>query len=180
MSTERLCPECLEPVEGRRLRHPGCRKAQHARDMRERRAAEIGAELDNQVVTNDDVIDLTLPGAASKPPTYDNHRPAPRRRIEAEVVDYSNGGHDAPLNEIKLDLSPLPASIRRDYTGATRSVAFEMRAKEGEAEMTSWGDLMTQHEQPGSYTVDFSKRPSMEQRGYDHLGRPFPHGSRWS
>lgn len=108
------------------------------------------------------------------------HEPdvAPREReqpAEAEVVDYTKGGHPSPLERMTLprDEQGIAPDIRRDRVRLDREIAARRIAAESEGTLTNWADLeaaatSVSHDR----LVDFGRRPHVETPRYDELGRP--------
>jgi hypothetical protein len=67
----------------------------------------------------------------------------------------------------------IPPSIRQDFVRLQQVQTYQVSGPDDEREMASWQDLQQRHaDRPNDRTVDFSRRPSLEPHGYDHLGRP--------
>jgi len=182
----RTCPECYEPVSGRRKRHPDCKRAAHARAEKARRDAikdrEPGSNYDlSSTEIGGEVIDYT--SGQTKPPSFSGVPPkANRRELAAEVVDYTKGGHDGPGKaQPVLDYSRVPASVRQDRVRAARMAQQIARQDADSGPVMSWdSSLQAIEEQAEAHMVDFSRRPDMSMPvGLDHLGRPYPRSRRW-
>jgi hypothetical protein len=122
---------------------------------------------------------MTVPGAASKPPSFDVHPKSAKAR-QAEPTEISDGRVPSPAerwaSQHKRDLTGIHPDIRKDHSRLQAVLAQQALAAEGESELTSWDELQ---QRDTAWTddrrVDFSGRPSMEpSTGYDDLGRPFP------
>src|ERR1700683_1304970 len=88
----RTCVSCGDPVSGRRKRCADCKRADHAKAEKARRGAvkdrpdyspestEIGRAMLGR--------DYTIPGSASKPPSFDIHPRQPKPvHTQTEITD---------------------------------------------------------------------------------------------
>jgi hypothetical protein len=155
MRTERSCRDCGDPVSGRRRRCEGCRKAERARAMRERRAAESGADQWN--MSEEPVIDYMVMGAASKPPSFDGVPRQPKKTSTQEVI--GDGHVPSPAErQHRPSLDGIPNYIRRDRARLDQELdqelAQQIRAEENE--LASWDQLQAAGERMAT-TVDFSR-----------------------
>lgn len=200
----RLCIDCqqVELASFRQHRCETCRKAKRAQTMRERRAAEAAARAGEMPATtpvpaSEVVIDLTLPGAASKPPVFDTG-PSQRRSAQTtEIVDYTHGGHAAPVHEYRPDLRGVPGAARRDRVLAEQlarqSTGGNSGAVDGQGnplfeqmnETSSW-DYLQHRDAQLAGTVSFhvpvpgSPAPGRPQQPrVNHLGQSVPRTRRW-
>jgi hypothetical protein len=145
MSSERTCLDCGTPISARRRRCPACKKADHARAMREYRAADAGHAYDSRAEADERVVDLTGPWAAAKPPTFPGikEQPAP---LEAEPAVISDGRVASPQARWEAEharsVAGIPNDIRRDRVRLD-SVLKGQNLGGGDdlPEMTTWDDL---------------------------------------
>jgi hypothetical protein len=180
---------CGEPVRGRRrycsdehaheakLAIQALNRLHHGEEYNEARR-ETRARENPYPEADERIVDYTIPGAASKPPSFDLHPKQVRREPEA-VVDYTRGGHRPGEAPQKLDLSRIPASIRRDLVRAQQMAAAQMRREA--SEVIDWNDLQAaQHQADSGHVVDLVHLPPPPpQSRYDHLGRSIPRSRRW-
>ena len=182
--SKRVCIGCQQPVSSRRKRCESCRKAAHAADMRERRAAESGHENSDHIDTAH-VVDYTSGGHG--PPVFDVVQTPKREAAWPQPV--SDGRVESPVvreRHRQLDYSAVPAWVRMDRERAAKMARKNMdeKAREGQGGPLGCDDLMaTQAEGREGHVVDFSRATfPAGQPGpprYDALGRPFPRPRRW-
>jgi hypothetical protein len=175
----RLCPECDQPVEGRRTRHVECKRRAHARAMRDHRAAGPVSAYDGEHLDDGrEPIDYTLPGAA-KPRSVDViRRPAPERTVEPAISD---GRTPSPIERdraMQVDMSPLPNWLRRDFVSAHRQAA-SLRQDTPASEPDTWETRIHQRAAEEATMVEFRAPDKGPVGGYDALGRPYPRQRRW-
>lgn len=172
MSTRR-CLDCDEPISARRRRCPECKRKDHARAQRERRAAESGqGTAAYDTLLGQRVIDYTQ--AASRPPQYSGIATQPEApRVEPELTD---GRVPSPAERwaatTSRDLTGVPASIRKDRARLDSVLAHQNLGLDDELpELTSWENLTAaaeRHDGKVTFPAPNLDPPSR----YDSLGRP--------
>lgn len=93
------------------------------------------------------MLDYTIPGVASKPPSFDNHPPTPKSgpELETEVIDYTHGGMPRPgsIYERRAPLDRVPGSVRRDLVRA-QTMAHDLTKSSDEPELMTWDQVRGQ------------------------------------
>lgn len=109
MST-RTCLDCGTEISLRAKRCRPCKAEFRGQNMRDRRAAEK-AGIPPVLCTDAPLVDYTLPGAASKPPSFDGVRHSPGQQLLQEVFD----GRVLPPGErlTRHDLTGIPPKLRQ-------------------------------------------------------------------
>jgi hypothetical protein len=182
VSTDKLCIDCGQPTGSvRRKRCLACRRIDHARAQRERRAAEAGYEAsDHAERDSEQVIDLTLPGATSRPPSYDIPEARIPSWVKRESDDISDGRVLSPMARFRAlqpDMRGVSARDRQDWVRGHRIAAAQNRASQEGSGPIPWDTNLErmQEQLEDSYMVDFSRRPDTSMPvGHDELGRPYP------
>ena len=180
----RMCAECQsEPVSGRRLYCEECgRLRRNAQQLeRDRAARERGSRAEDFGPADEidrEVIDVTAPGYASKPPSHDVLlKPARPPAFAGDVVDYSKGGDHRPSiyqRPEAAEVNRLPNWVRRDAERARRTVAEQNRA--AQQGPLSWdGSLAAMQERVhnDATMVDFTRKPYPMPR-VNALGQSIP------
>lgn len=134
----RTCHDCGEPISGRRRRCDDCKRTAHAKAERER--YHRGEDPEDQ----GPVVDLTLPGANSKPPDFSGvRRTQPQQHAEPEVVDYTRGGFTRPgMYQPRNALAQVPGAVRHDLVRA-QQMARDLAAADDVPELASWNEMNT-------------------------------------
>jgi hypothetical protein len=132
MRPDRYCVDCGQPTGSvRRKRCPDCKRLDHARAQRERRAAESGQASDHVDLEDEPTVDYTNGG--TPPPSYDiPKRPIPRW-MKPETSDLPDGRVLSPMERFKaqqLDLSGVGARDWQDWVRAHRLAAAQKAEQE--------------------------------------------------
>lgn len=135
------CQDCGEPISARRKRCPDCKKADHARVMREVRAANSGQQGWSP---ESSALGSELSDGRSVPNPYPwstPYKPGPAAPAP-EAVDYTQGGHSAPGVRATPDLSRVPNRVRQDRVAYEKEM---LRAEFGadDADLMPDNDMMT-------------------------------------
>jgi hypothetical protein len=177
----RLCDECR--AEARRessTRYELINREARNEARRESRAAGQRAEYDLEV------IDMTIPGVASKPPNYDVHPKPARESLREHVIGDGRVPSPAQREQARhLDYSQVPNWVRHNREAAARMAKQQMeeRDRAGQSGPVTWDSSLQDIKaamEDRSHTVDFSRPPDRSMpTGLDHLGRPWPRARRW-
>jgi hypothetical protein len=184
----RTCEECQEPIEGtRRKRHPECKRLAHARAEKARREAVKERLSDSwspeSTAVGRDMIarDFTIPGSASKPPSFSGVPEKPKAaRLDPDVVHDPRVPHPND-REQKHSMDGMPNAIRRDRVRLELEWRRQQMAEENET--VSWDELKNAPQADG-HTVEFNRPASVPQntrprRMVNALGQSIPR-ARWS
>ena len=175
----RRCPECDEPLSGRRKLCPECMRTEvNARQReRDRAARERGAGTDYGVESTELgeqlVVDMTLGG---RPPAFAGIARTPiEPRPEPEISD---GRVASPAERWAAahhrDMTGVPASVRRDRARLDSVLAHQRFGPQDELpELTSWESLQAASERVDN-GVSFPAPNLAPAARLDHLGRPYP------
>ena len=145
-----------------------------------RRAEESGFEASDQAERdNEPVVDYAVPGATSRPPSYDIPEACIPNWVKRESADISDGRVLSPMarfDALKPDMSGVSARDRQDWVRGNRIAAAQNRASQEGSGPESWdSNLERLQEQLEDDWVDFSQPPDTSVPvGYDDLGRPYP------
>lgn len=152
----RTCPECQLPTESiRQRRHPECKRDADARAKREKRAAERGETLDDQV-ERDGFVLVDMMKSSSRPPSFAGVTYPARDDGDDEVFDYTTPDAAPRFGRTKdLDYSKVPASARKDRHRAAM-LARQIADEDAEPEVTSWGEMLQAGQE--TKTVDFTRQ----------------------
>jgi hypothetical protein len=183
----RTCEDCGDPVSGRRKRCPDCKRADHARAEKARReAAKSAPSYDSSsTAVGLDMLacDYTIPGSASKPPSFDVHPKTPRPVCQEIITD---GRVRSPAErQHRPSLEGIPNAIRRDRVRLEATLARQqIGADEGDSDMASWDELQARNTRQNdrvSFHVPALPPAGTRPARMKHLGQSVPRSGRgWS
>jgi hypothetical protein len=163
------CVDCGADISIYATRCASCRRIYRTQYERDRIAAEREKRQDRWnehpgeymtfpigSATLPQEYDYTIPGAASKPPSFDIHRTLQKSAPDGEVIDYTHGGMSRPggIYERSSLLDRVPGVVRRDFVKA-HQMARDLAPRDDEPEVASWDQLGAQP--ADSRTVNFGR-----------------------
>jgi hypothetical protein len=191
----RECVDCGERIGIRATRCKSCRRIHRTRYERDRVAAQRDSRAadapetyapESTVVGRDMIArDYTIPGSASKPPSFDVHPKQPKPTRPDVITD---GRVPSPVErQHRPSLDGIPNAIRRDRVRLEAALARQNSGADYDAsEMTSWDELQARNaRKDDGRTVLFDKsafsppgpRPL---RQVNAIGQSIPRARRWS
>jgi hypothetical protein len=156
---ERTCHDCGDPISGRRRRCDDCKKRAHAKAERER--YHRGEDPADSPLDEGPVVDLTQPGAASKPPDFSGVRKTQPQQMWTEPQGVRGEVSRASVYERRHPLDGVKGADRHDLVKAQR-LASDLAAAEDRAE-TSWAELSATPEEQ-NWMVNFGRPASFREQ----------------